>query len=143
MSDSRASGAVTNAVRTGLLPPVTTQRCVDCGAVATAYDHYKGYAREHWLDVQPVCTRHNVLRGKSKPARTHDPADPVSVLMRIPQHLLDALGAEAEREHRSRTQQLNRILMERYGKFNRDGEGEAGDGTHIRETGGIYQWRAA
>lgn len=143
MSDSRANAAVTKAIRAGLLPPVTTQPCVDCRAVATAYDHYKGYAREHWLDVQPVCTRHNVLRSKSRPATSQDPADRVSVLMRIPQYLLDALGAEAEREHRSRTQQLNWILMDRYGKFTRDGEGEAGNDSHIREPGGIYAWRAA
>ena len=64
MSDqSIAHAAVYRAVASGRLPKVTTQACVDCGEVAAHYDHYKGYAPENCLEVQPRCnschrTRH-------------------------------------------------------------------------------------
>lgn len=147
MSDSRAHAAVTKAIRDGVLPPVTTRSCVDCGAVATAYDHYKGYARENWLDVEPVCTRHNVVRSKSdRPSSTSDVA---AVLLRVPRYLLDGLDAEAFQEHRSRTQQLNWILKQRYANASPtttsgdDREGEKTDDRYIRESGDLYIRRAA
>ncbi len=147
VSDSRASGAVTKAVKDGVLPPVTTQKCVDCGAIATAYDHYKGYAREHWRDVEPVCARHNAIRSKSRPVAEGDPNDQVAVLLRVPRYLLDALGAEAIREGRSRTQQLNWVLKQRYtgatGMTPDDAEGEKNDGHLIREPREQEIWSAA
>ena len=47
--------------------PVRTQKCVDCGAPAEMYDHRSLSKPE---DVEPVCRRHNILRG---------PADSVSI----------------------------------------------------------------
>jgi hypothetical protein len=34
---------------------VQTRRCVHCGETAAAYHHHRGYKREHFLDVVPVC----------------------------------------------------------------------------------------
>jgi hypothetical protein len=53
----RARRRVNHAVEKGALPRVSTQACLDCGAQAYAYDHYKGYAEENWLTVQPVCRK--------------------------------------------------------------------------------------
>lgn len=46
----------------GVLPPLKDPaiRCVDCGAIATEYDH-RDYSRP--LDVDPVCSSCNKLRG--------------------------------------------------------------------------------
>lgn len=51
----RAAHAVQRAARAGKLPRIKTQKCIKCHAPARDYDHYLGYEREHWLDVQPVC----------------------------------------------------------------------------------------
>jgi hypothetical protein len=51
----RARYQVHNAVRAGRLPKPATQPCIDCGARASEYDHYAGYAAEHALDVEAVC----------------------------------------------------------------------------------------
>lgn len=53
---------VSRAVRTGQLPPVSPQSCVDCGAVAHVYDH-RDYSKP--LLVQPVCRSCNRKRGMS------------------------------------------------------------------------------
>lgn len=49
----------------GALPPLgdASIRCVDCGAVATEYDH-RDYAKP--LEVEPVCRGCNALRGSAK-----------------------------------------------------------------------------
>lgn len=41
----------------GVLPQVSSQKCVKCGSQAAHYHHYLGYAPEHWLDVEPLCNR--------------------------------------------------------------------------------------
>ncbi len=49
-------------VRTGRRPHPNKLPCVDCGHVwepgqrRHEYDHHKGYAAAHHLDVEPVCT---------------------------------------------------------------------------------------
>ena len=53
---------VRHQVRMGYIPIVRTLSCVDCNQPATDYDHYKGYATENWLEVQPVCRRCNIRR---------------------------------------------------------------------------------
>jgi hypothetical protein len=55
-----ARDAVKYAIRKGVLPPVQTLKCARCGKQAEHYHHYKGYAREHRLDVEPLC---NVCHG--------------------------------------------------------------------------------
>jgi hypothetical protein len=55
---------VDKAVARGDLPPVTSQRCIDCGRPAQAYDH-RDYGRP--LEVEPVCDSCNALRGAAKP----------------------------------------------------------------------------
>jgi len=62
----RATAAVSRAVRLGWLPPVTTRVCVDCGAPATCYEH-RDYREP--LNVEPVCSRCNNLRGPGFPLR--------------------------------------------------------------------------
>jgi len=54
------------AIRRGLIPPVNTRTCVDCGKPADAYDH-RDYNKP--LDVEPVCTGCNVRRGPGIPLR--------------------------------------------------------------------------
>lgn len=47
--------AIVRAVKQGM-KPATAFICADCGqAQAEEYHHYKGYAKEHWLDVVPLC----------------------------------------------------------------------------------------
>ncbi|WP_144156521.1 hypothetical protein [Paraburkholderia sp. BCC1885] len=56
---------VSKAVARGDLAPVASLRCVDCGNPAHAYDH-RDYGRP--LDVEPVCTPCNAIRGAAKPS---------------------------------------------------------------------------
>lgn len=66
-------------VRTGRRAHPNTLPCAICGHVWSAgqrrheYDHHKGYAAKHHLDVQPVCTTcHRALcesRGELKQQR--------------------------------------------------------------------------
>lgn len=64
-------------VRTGHRPHPNTLPCVDCGHVYMSgerrheYDHHKGYAAEHHLDVEPVCTLCHVKRDSARAAKTH------------------------------------------------------------------------
>ena len=53
---SKARTALWTAIGRGHLARAKSLACHDCGKPAQHYDHYLGYAREHWLDVQPVCT---------------------------------------------------------------------------------------
>lgn len=53
---ARVHATIQRAIRAGQLSRISEQLCVDCGSQATRYDHYLGYEREHWLDVQPVCS---------------------------------------------------------------------------------------
>lgn len=64
-------------VRTGRRPHPNTLPCVDCGHVWSKgerrheYDHHLGYAPEHHLDVEPVCTLCHHARDDAKAAQTH------------------------------------------------------------------------
>lgn len=51
------------AVKAGKLPHPKTLFCADCGKPATGYDH-RDYHKP--LDVEPVCTSCNKLRGVTK-----------------------------------------------------------------------------
>lgn len=59
---SRASAALTKAVRNGDVPPVNSLICVDCSAPASCYDH-RDYTRP--LHVVPVCKACNAIRGSA------------------------------------------------------------------------------
>lgn len=48
------------AVECGELLCAKDQDCAICGREAQSYHHHKGYAREYWLDVIPLC---NVCHG--------------------------------------------------------------------------------
>lgn len=64
-------------VRTGRRPHPNTLACVDCGHVWSEgerrheYDHHLGYAAQHHLDVEPVCTSCHAKRDSAKIAQTH------------------------------------------------------------------------
>ena len=58
-----ARRAVYVAVRYGRLPRVKSVKCVDCGDPAAEYDHFLGYAKEHRLNVEPVCLSCHRKRG--------------------------------------------------------------------------------
>ena len=51
----KANCALNYAVSIGKLPRVSSLQCSYCPKQAEQYHHHKGYAREHWLDVIPVC----------------------------------------------------------------------------------------
>jgi hypothetical protein len=59
---SKAISAVQKAVRKGILVPVKTLFCIDCGEPAKCYDH-RDYNKP--LDVVPVCRSCNVRRGSA------------------------------------------------------------------------------
>jgi len=59
-----AIAAVTKAVKNGILAPVKTLICVDCGSQAQCYDH-RDYNKP--LEVVPVCRKCNFRRGSAKP----------------------------------------------------------------------------
>lgn len=64
-------------VRTGHRPHPNTLACVDCGHLHAPgerrheYDHHRGYAADHHLDVEPVCTLCHVKRDSMRAAQTH------------------------------------------------------------------------
>jgi len=60
----RAAAIVAHAKKTGVLIPLSSLKCVDCGNDAQAYDH-RDYRKP--LDVEPVCMSCNSKRGPAKP----------------------------------------------------------------------------
>lgn len=61
-----AKQEVRRAVHYGLLIKVKYKICCVCGNTAEAYHHYLGYAKEHWLDVVPICnTCHKKVHSSS------------------------------------------------------------------------------
>lgn len=52
-----ARAAVGNAVQAGYMPPAKCCNCANCYSPASEYHHHKGYDRENWLDVQPLCLK--------------------------------------------------------------------------------------
>jgi hypothetical protein len=62
-----ASRDVRQAIKKNLLANPTNFMCVDCGVPATCYDH-RDYNKP--LEVEPVCSRCNVLRGSAIPKVT-------------------------------------------------------------------------
>ena len=67
-----AREAVRQAIRDGLIPPPNAVACIDCGHVwqpgqrRHEYDHARGYATEHRLDVVAVCTTCHADREKTR-----------------------------------------------------------------------------
>lgn len=90
-------------VRQGKLPQIKTCLCVDCGQPAQAYDHWQGYAREHWEHVQPVCHSCNEQRALARGERATGE-----------QHVNAKLTADDIRAIRASTQSL-RVLARQYG----------------------------
>ena len=54
---NKAREAVYKAISMGILPALKDCFCMDCGGIATMYDHYLGYAPEHFISVQPICSK--------------------------------------------------------------------------------------
>jgi len=50
-----ASIAVMHAISAGKIVPANKNTCAYCFRQAKHYHHYLGYAKEHWLDVIPLC----------------------------------------------------------------------------------------
>lgn len=58
-------------------PKAVTQLCFDCGKQAKHWDHYKGYEKQNWLEVQAVCVSCHFLRENKRDAsRIRKQADP-------------------------------------------------------------------
>lgn len=52
----RAQTTVARAIRRGLLPPAWSMVCDGCDeAQAAHWHHHKGYDRQYWLEVTPLC----------------------------------------------------------------------------------------
>lgn len=51
----RARARVNKLVSQGKIPRVNTLQCSQCEERAQQYHHHRGYEREFWLDVIPVC----------------------------------------------------------------------------------------
>lgn len=56
-SKEKARQAVNHAIRDGKISNINTQICSHCGDQATQYHHYKGYNKENWFDIIPLCTK--------------------------------------------------------------------------------------
>ncbi len=50
-----ASATVRGKVRNGKMPHAKSFTCNYCPNQASEYHHHKGYKRENWLDVIPIC----------------------------------------------------------------------------------------
>lgn len=50
----QARHATNKAVKDGIIPRISTQKCQECGNQARHYHHWS-YEKEHWLDVIPLC----------------------------------------------------------------------------------------
>jgi hypothetical protein len=51
----RAHATVQRAIKAGKMHPAHSVACASCGGPAEVYHHHKGYDREHWLTVVPLC----------------------------------------------------------------------------------------
>lgn len=61
----KAGNKVINEVRRGRIPKARDLKCSNCGRQAVHYHHHKGYEKEHWLDVIPLCGRCHYLANHS------------------------------------------------------------------------------
>lgn len=52
---NRASEAVRQAIKKGVLQRPEERSCTECGNSARHYHHHLGYSDEHLLDVVPMC----------------------------------------------------------------------------------------
>ncbi len=50
----QAKNAVNHKIEKGQILPVKNYKC-NCGENAQHYHHYKGYAKENWFDIIPIC----------------------------------------------------------------------------------------
>ena len=55
----KAHSAVNNAVARGRLSKAIHHLCHYCPKLAQQYHHWRGYKKEYWLDVIPVCRNCN------------------------------------------------------------------------------------
>ena len=70
----KAKAAVFCAIQAGKLPRPDTLQCLCGNHKAEQYHHHRSYAKEHWLDVVPVCKKYHtnihtnpeLLEGDSK-----------------------------------------------------------------------------
>lgn len=53
----KAKDAVNDAIKADKLPQANSLQCNYCPEQAKQYHHHKGYKKEHWLDVVPVCIK--------------------------------------------------------------------------------------
>ena len=57
----QAKQKVSDSVRAGKMPRVSTLTCDECGKFAEHY-HHESYEREHWMDVMPLCNSCHLAR---------------------------------------------------------------------------------
>ena len=147
MSDPRASAAVGQAIKQGKLPHPTTLRCTDCGGMATSYDHHLGYGRDHWLDVQAVCTTHNATRAWARRETAPVTSEISGVLLRVPTWLLEVLDRDAVECGRSRQSQIIWILQQRFPEAVAAHKDDLGTRSRtprqLREDEAVYIWNVA
>ena len=125
-ADPRAHAAIAHAVAAGVLPPVATVPCADCGGRARFRHHEQGYAPEHWLAVVPLCGRCHSRRHAEQGTRKRPAAQPSDLFsVRMPRDLHQQLLEVARADDST----LNRTLVvavRRYVEQMRAPQGEAG-----------------
>lgn len=62
----KARAEVQKLVNNGIIPAAKFLKCVDCDSMAKEYDHYLGYDKINWLNVQPVCWICHSIRTKEQ-----------------------------------------------------------------------------
>jgi hypothetical protein len=81
-----ARAAVREAMREGTLPRPDTLPCAGCGGTALEYHHHRGYSRQHWLSVTPLC--------KPCHTRVHPVEAPAAGAAKVPRGRLTATQRE-------------------------------------------------
>lgn len=115
----RAHYAVHKAVVSGTIPQAGTRRCVHCGKTAEVYHHHKGYAQEHALSVEALCTvchgkvhGHDERAGKRRSLYHKRPSTQRRVNTTVPLTLYDrVLDLESRGQYVSFTELLTKALQ--------------------------------
>lgn len=121
----QARARVNHAVDVGRLPDPNTLPCADCGHAYDGktrheYDHHMGYAAEHQLSVQAVCSvchrRREIARGvadnklPTNATLDHEKVRTIRSSTEPTRALADALGVDVEMVRRIRTGQTYRSV---------------------------------
>ena len=104
MANVKAKNMVYKAVKSGAIPHISTQSCVDCGKQATDYDH-RDYSKP--LEVESTCRSCNVKRGKALCDRNNKNT---TVTFQLPQLLKNKAVRKAKKEGMSFSYYMRSVI---------------------------------